>query len=80
MNATAIDYIWRAIRESERSDEFQFMDDEILIAAAAHGSVQHRTIQPNAVGHEPLAETAISPKPVDNDSRQAITPPPLSRP
>ena len=26
MNATAIEYIWQAIQESERSDELQFMN------------------------------------------------------
>jgi hypothetical protein len=76
MNAAAIDYIWKAIQESERSDELQFMDDKMLIAVVAHGSAQHRTVQPNAVGRESIAEAAISPKPADNDSLQAITPPP----
>ena len=35
MNAAAIEYIWKAILESERSDELQFMDDEMLIMTAA---------------------------------------------
>ena len=35
MNAAAIEYIWKAILESERSDELQFIDDEMLIMTAA---------------------------------------------
>ncbi len=68
MSAAAIDYIWKAIQESERSDELQFVDDEMLITAAAHGSAQHWTDQSGAAGCESIAEAVISPKPVDNDS------------
>lgn len=35
MNPTAIDYIWQAIRDSERSDEIQLMDDELRQTAEA---------------------------------------------
>jgi len=35
MNAAAIEYIWKAILESERSDELQFMSDELLVKAEA---------------------------------------------
>jgi hypothetical protein len=80
MSAAAIDYIWRAIQESERSDALQFRDDEMLITAAAQGSAQHRTVPPNAVGRKSIAEAAISPKPADNDSPQAMASPPLLRP
>jgi hypothetical protein len=31
MNAVAIQYIWQAIQESERSDELQFMNCEAVI-------------------------------------------------
>ena len=56
MSAGAIEYIWKAILESERSDEIQFMDDELLITIAAHGSPQPRLEQSSAVGREPSAE------------------------
>jgi hypothetical protein len=61
MNATAIEYIWQAIQESERSDELPFMDDEFLIMTAATCVVQLRPDQSGAVGCEPIAEVAISP-------------------
>ncbi len=80
MNAAAIDYVWKAIQESERSDELQFKDDEMLITAAAHGSAPSRPDQSSAVSRAPIAEATISPKRADNDSLQAITPLPLSRP
>ncbi len=50
MNAVAIQYIWDAIRESERSDEIQFMDDEILIKDAATRLTQQRPDQPETSG------------------------------
>jgi hypothetical protein len=31
MSTIAIDYIWQAILESERSDDIRFMDDEFRI-------------------------------------------------
>ena len=61
MNAAAIKYIWKAILESERSDELQFMDHEMLIMTAATRMVQPRPDQSGAVGREPIAEVAISP-------------------
>jgi len=61
MNAVAIQYIWQAIQESERSDELQFMDDEMLIMTAATRVVQLRPDQSGAVGREPIAKVAISP-------------------
>jgi hypothetical protein len=61
MNATAIEYIWQAILESERSDELQFLDREMLIMTAATRVVQPRPNQSGAVGREPIAEVAISP-------------------
>ena len=61
MNATAIEYIWQVIQESERSDELQFMDHEMLIMTAVTRVVQPRPNQSGAVGREPIAEVAISP-------------------
>ena len=60
MNAAAIEYIWKASLESERSDEIQFMDDEFLITVAAHRSPQPRLEQSGAVGREPIAEVVIA--------------------
>ncbi len=80
MNVAAIEYIWKAIQESERSDELQFMDDERLITAAAHGLAQSQPDQSGVVSGKSIVETTISSKPANNDSLQAITPPPLSRP
>jgi hypothetical protein len=80
MSSAAIDYIWKAIQESERSNKLQFMDNEMLITAAAHGPARPRTDQSSAAGCESIVEAAIDPKPVDSDLLQAVTPPPLPRP
>jgi len=64
MNAAAIDYIWKAIQESERSGESRFMDYELLVKAAVTYLVQQRLEQSGAAGSESAAEVAISPKPV----------------
>ena len=80
MNAAAVDYIWKAIQESERSNKLQFMDNEMLITAAAHGSLQPWPDQSGDASSEPIAEAAIGPKPADSDSLQAVTPLPLPRP
>ena len=61
MNPAAIEYIWQAIQESERSDDLPFMDDEMLITTAATRVVQPRPDRSGAVGREPIAEVAISP-------------------
>lgn len=68
MNTVAIQYIWQAILESERSDDIQLMDDEMLIAATTHGSPQSRPDQSGVVGREAIAKAAISSKLVDIDS------------
>ncbi len=62
MTTVAIDYIWQVIRESERSDEIQFMDDELLIKDAATRLTQPRRDQSGAVGSESIADATISPK------------------
>ncbi len=73
MNPVAIQYIWQAIQESERSDELQFMDDEMLITAAAHASPQPRLDQSSAVGREPIAEAVTEPHRVNGDSLSTAT-------
>lgn len=54
MTTAAIDYIWQAIRESERSDEFPFLDDEFLIKAKAARLTQPR---PDQSDHRDRAAT-----------------------
>ena len=61
MNPAAIEYIWQAIQESERSDDLPFMDDEMLIMTAATRVVQPRPDRSGAVGRERISEVAISP-------------------
>jgi hypothetical protein len=76
MNAAAIDYIWKAIQESERSGESRFMDYELLVKAAVTYLVQQRLEQSGAAGRESAAEVTISPQPVDSDPSKTITVPP----
>ena len=57
MNAIEIQDVWQAIRESERSDEIQFMDDQILIKAEAIRLTQQPD-QSGAVGLCPAAPHA----------------------
>ncbi len=76
MNATAIDYVWQVIRESERSDELRFWNDEKPIAVAA----QPQPDQPNAVSHDPIIEIANNSKMTTGDSLQIAMAPPLPQP
>ena len=57
MNAIEIHDIWQAIRESERSDEIQFMNDQILTKAEAIRLTQQPD-QSGAVGLCPAAPHA----------------------
>lgn len=61
MTMIAIDYIWQAILESERSDDIQFMDDELRIKAEATRLAQLWLDPSGAVGREPIAASAIQP-------------------
>ena len=61
MTTLTIDYIWQVIRESERSDEIQFMDDVLLIKAEAARLAQSRRDQSGAVATDSIADAAISP-------------------
>jgi hypothetical protein len=61
MTTVTVDYIWQAIRESERSDEFQFMADQLRIKAEAARLAQLRHIQSDAVTANPIADAAINP-------------------
>ena len=49
MSTVAIDYIWQAILESERSDDIQFIDDELRIKAEAARLAQPWLDQSGAV-------------------------------
>ena len=62
MNAAAIDYIWKAILESERSDELPFMNAVARWMPPARSDV---------MGRESITEAAISLKLVDSDSLKA---------
>ena len=79
MNA-AVEYIWKAIQESERSDEFPFMDDEKSIPAAAHIAPQPQPDRSSAVSRDPITEIAINPKPAAGDALQTATVLPLPQP
>ncbi len=61
MSTVAIDYIWQAILESERSDDIQFIDDELRIKAEATRLAQPWLDQSGAVSREPIAASAIQP-------------------
>ena len=62
MNTVAIDYIWQAILESERSDDIQFIDDEIhQKAEAAHLTQLLRIHSTVVAGRELATTTTIGP-------------------
>jgi hypothetical protein len=65
MTTVAIDYIWQVIRETERSDEIQFMDDELLIKAEAprvpHNLQDLFGDMGSGPGRKSIADAAISP-------------------
>ena len=61
MNAAAIAHIWKAIQESERSDDLQFLDDEKRIMAAVNGLAQSQPDQSGAMNSEPIATAVIGP-------------------
>ena len=60
MKTTAIDYIWQAIRDSERSDEIQLIDDDLRQKAEAAHLTQLLRIQATVVaGRELATKTAL---------------------
>ena len=63
MTTVAIDYIWQAILESERSDDIPFMDDELRIKAEAARLARQRRIQAGAAGRELITKTTLNPMP-----------------
>lgn len=57
MNAAAIDYVWKAIQESERSDDLAFLD------ALARRMPPARSAAP---GREPVTVIAAYPLPTNS--------------
>ena len=49
MTVITVDEIWQAIRESERSDEFHFMDDKTSIKAEVARLVPPQLFQADGV-------------------------------
>ncbi len=58
MTTISIDTIWQLIRESERSHGIQFMDDELLITAAATHLAPPRPNQSGTWGRASIADAA----------------------
>lgn len=61
MTTVTVDYIWQVIRESERSDESYFTNDETSIKTEAARLAQLRRVQSAAVASNSIADAAISP-------------------
>jgi hypothetical protein len=70
MTTVTVDYIWQVIRESERSDESYFTNDETSIKAEAARLAQLRRVQSAAVASNSIADAAISPTLSAPDRRQ----------
>jgi len=75
MNAAAIQYIWQAIRESERSDDLSFID-------TLKQSLMPRPDRPDRSGASNRAPmtTATEPLRAQHDALRTLTLPLLSRP
>lgn len=71
MTTATIEYIWKAILESERSDELQFMD------AVARWTPPVRS---GALGRESITAAVTKPLRVKSDSLPTVTLPPLQQP
>jgi hypothetical protein len=63
MTTVAIDDIWQAILDSERSDDIQFMDDELRIKREAVRLARLRRFQAGVKGGEPAGKATLSPVP-----------------
>ena len=73
MNADAIQYIWQAILESERSDDLPFID-------ALNRLSQPRSDRPGAIGRESITAAVTEPHLVNSNSLSTVTLSPESRP
>jgi hypothetical protein len=65
MTTAAIEYIWKAILESERSNRLQFMNEDFLVKAAVPRLAQPQPNEFGAVAGETIANTVINPKLAD---------------
>jgi len=63
MSTVAIDDIWQAILDSERSDDIQFMDDELRIKREAVRLARLRRTQFGVKSGEPAGKATVSPAP-----------------
>ena len=63
MNADAIQYIWQAILESERSDDLPFIDALNRLSPPQSG----------AIGRESITAAVTEPYRVNNDSLSTVT-------
>ncbi len=70
MTTVAIEYIWKAILESEQSDEVQFMD------AVARWTPPARL---GALGRESITAAMTKPLQVKSDSLPTVTLPPVQQ-
>ena len=61
MTMITLDEIWQTIRKSERSDEFQFMDDETSLKAEVARMVSPQRFQADGVLYNPIAIATIRP-------------------
>jgi len=71
MTTVAVEYIWKAILESERSDELQFMDGMARWTPPARLS---------ALGRKSIMAAVTKPLQVKSDSLPTVTLPPLPQP
>ena len=55
MSTVTIEYVWQAIMESERNDDIERVDDDLLIKAEATRSVFPRLDQSDAPSSELIA-------------------------
>jgi len=67
MTTAAIEYIWKAIQESERSDELQFMNAEARWMPSARSDTP---------GRESTTEVVADPLPANSDPLPTVTWPP----
>ena len=79
MSRAAIEYIWKAIQESERSDKFQVMSDEMPITTLTHESPEPPDLS-GVPASKPIAEVALSPQPMNSDPSKTIPVPPMLQP
>ena len=73
MNAVAIQYIWQAIRESERSDDLSSID-------ALTRSTQPQPDRSSAPGRASITATVTEPRRTYSDSLPTVTLPLLAQP